>query len=460
MERKHVGNKKRPRNSSPTLDCNTSIILHSNKNGDDDMSFGQSSPSFSSSTPTPTPATSMVEKSKDVPSSIWMQIIGRLPIKTLNDCRYVCRSWRFLVTESYFYRLYSQHMPTSLILQIKGSSLDVLKQIFFIEFCICKNNDNSSSLMRKLRFSRRRIYRKKNQESGLMIGPNFQFQLGNSCNGLVCVREISSREPSLVWNPMTRQYVVLPKPANTSDDKVVSGFGFCGRTSRYKVVRIYHRNLDPQLKLRVEIYELGVGDNWRVIGDAPFPIPSRIPGFYTHNSIHWILGDEDGNNNNTSISDLICGFDFIDEKFKTITPPPIYSADEKNKYHWSNLGIIGGCLSICSIDAKIFRADVQVWVMEEYGVPESWTMRLSIRDPTVNWWDPHRWMQVTNIGIDGEIVMLCAHSYLLSYSVRERRFRSVEELKFPAIAVAPSFISLEKVLCEKLGTGSLNVRYL
>ncbi|XP_074285085.1 F-box/kelch-repeat protein At3g23880-like [Silene latifolia] len=457
MERKqHVGKRKKSKNSQNSIisSCSSSI------------SIPKSHPNHSIQHKKPKSShnNQMIissNKSIDLPCIILIEILGRLPIQTLISCKFVCKSWRSLLTESYFYKLYTYHMPTTLILQIKGSSLNTLKQINYIESSSCSSNSTTTttSLLKKLRFVKRvNNNNDNNQDLGYLNGPDFRFQLGNSCNGFVCIREIGTREPTLVWNPMMGQFAVLPKPANTSVDKVVAGFGFCGRTNKYKVLRIFHKNLDPQSKLRVEIYELGVGDKWRGIGDAPFPIPSRIPGFYTNNSIHWIMDDEF--KPETANSELICGFDFIEEKFKVITPPPIYSSNQWNKYHWSNLGIIASCLSVCAIDAKIFRADVQVWVMEDYGVPESWNMKLSIRDPTVDWWDPHRWMQVTNYGNDGEILMLCAHGYLLAYSVRDREFRSVEGLKFPAIALAPSLISLEAVLCDQEGTGSLNVMYL
>lgn len=365
-------------------------------------------------------------------------------------------------------------MPTTLIIKVKGNSLNTLKQISFMEEqSSIDSTSSSSSLIHKMRLI------SNPDKPKLDLGANFRFQLGNGCNGLICLRDIRTREPSLVWNPIMGQVVILPKPATTTDDKVVAGFGYCGRTNLYKVLRIFHVETDPPSKRRAEVYDLGVGDTWRGIGDVPFIIPSRIPGFFTNNSLHWILdyNNDDVNNNNnnnnnnenddhnesdmiSSNSELICGFDFVEENFRAISGPPVFVLDEKDKYHWSNLGIIGGCLSICAIDAKVFRPDVKVWVMEEYGVPESWAMRLSIRDPTVDWWDPYKWIQVTNFLRNGEILMLCAHCHVLAYNLRERRFRSVEVLECPAIAHVPSFISLEDMLSEHHGTGSLNVRYL
>ncbi|KAL2938719.1 hypothetical protein RDABS01_022168 [Bienertia sinuspersici] len=411
-------------------------------------------------------SSSGVAEASDLPCSILIDILGRLPLKTLIDCRYVCKSWKSLLTESYFYRLYSHHMPTTLILQVKGNSLNTLRELRVIEEHDTPPNEDGGSLVHKMRLTA--TSKTSVDETLSLMDPNFRYQLGNGCNGLICLREIRTREPCLVWNPIMAQFVILPKPATNTADKVVAGLGFCARTNRYKVIRIFRGLNDPPNKRRAEVYDLGVGNEWREIGEVPFQIPSRIPGFFTNNSLHWILDYPNSDNENDTNDDdnnmspnieLICGFDFVEEKFKGIAAPPIYS-DQENKYHWSNLGIIGDCLSICAIDAMLFRPDVQVWVMEEYGVSESWAMRLSIRDPTVEWWDPYRWIQVTNVLRNGEIVMLCAHCYVLAYNLQERRFLSMEGLDFPAIAHVPSLISLEDVLSDNHGTGSLNVRYL
>uniref|UniRef100_A0A803LRF8 F-box domain-containing protein n=2 Tax=Chenopodium quinoa TaxID=63459 RepID=A0A803LRF8_CHEQI len=430
--------------------------------------------SFSSS------SNSLVVEASDIPCILLIDILARIPLETLFDCRYVCKSWRSVLTEPYFYRLYSHHMPTALILQIKGTLFTTLKEISLIEQKTCGDVaiDNGGFLIRKMRLTLNPHKPAIDLCNLGLIPPNFQFQLGNGCNGLICLREIQTQEPSLVWNPIMGQFVILPKPATTADDKVVAGFGFCGHTNRYKVLRIFHKEGDPSLKRRVEIYDLGVGQEWREIGDAPCLILPRSPCFFTNNSLHWILDyyhckKNHQNNNDNALNninedqdnislnfELICGFDFVEEKFKSITAPPIYSSNHKYKYHWSNLGIIGNCLSISAVDAKIFRPDLQIWVMEEYGMPEAWALRFSILDPIIEWWDPYKWVQVTNFHRNGEILMLFAHYYVFSYNVRERQYRKVGALDFPVIAHVPSFTSLEDVLSKKHGTGSLNVRYL
>ncbi|GAB2285213.1 hypothetical protein Dimus_019665 [Dionaea muscipula] len=367
----------------------------------------------------------------DLPCSIIMDILGRLPMKTLLQCRHVCKAWHTLLSENYFYVLYGGRTPTSLILQVKGYTIDSLRSIWLVEA-----DDNSSTTYWNLEISR----------ASSPDVPDFKYQLGNSCNGLICLRELSSREPIAIWNPIMGHYSILPRPISVSDDKVVSGFGFCSRTNQYKVLRVFHEKHAPQSEWATEVFDFCVNSSrWRRVVDAPCPIPSRIPGFYLYNCLHWIL-DYAGSNSWCSDHELICCFDFMDEKFRSVPPPPIFSMDGRYKNHWSNLGILQGCLSICSIDAKVFRPDVQVWVMEEYGVAESWVKKLSFKDPAVDWWDPHRWIQVVNLLKNGKIVILCGHRFVLVYDPEERNFLTMKSLDFPAIAHFPCFVSLKDVV--------------
>lgn len=388
----------------------------------------------------------------ELPSSVIIEILRRLPIKTLVQCRYVCKAWYTMLSEIYFYKLYSTRAPTCLMIQVKGDSIDCLRDI-----CIMESTDDSvNSRKVHINFDTEEDKESDDEENEPSFSngnhPDFKYQLGNSCNGLICLRELRSREPIAIWNPIMGQYVILPQPKTASDGKIVAGFGFAPRTKVYKVLRIFHEKQTPAEKIVAEIYDFGVSSvSWRRIEDAPCPIPSRIPGCFVNSSLHWIL-------DNSIPNQLICSFDFGEEGFKYVSPPPIFSLDGK-KFHWSNLGILAGCLSICAIDAKVFRPDVEVWVMEDYGVPESWVKKLSIRDPAVDWWDPFRWIQVTNFLKNGDIILLCGHRFVLAYDPRERTFVNKEGFDFPAIAHVLSFISLKNALRED-DPSALDVKYL
>lgn len=376
----------------------------------------------------------------EIPTSAVIEILSRLPLKTLVQCRYVCKSWSSMLSEVYFYNLYSTHTPTMQMIKVKGYNMDCLRNIYVVD-----TNNYSSFVSHGVYIKFGPKEESSEQEEEESRDDPINYELGNSCNGLICLMQLWSREAISIWNPIMGQYVNLPQSLSFSDRHVVVGFGFSPRSKVYKVLRIFHEKAAPAANWAAEIYDFGVSSStWRRIGDAPCPIPSRVSGFFINSSLHWILNYASSPGPNQ----LICSFDFNIEGFRFIPPPPIFSVNEKTKYHWSNLGVLAGYLSICAIDAKNFRPDVQVWVMNEYGDPKSWVKKLSIRDPVVDWWDPYRSIQVTNFLKNGEILLLCSHHYVLTYDPRARTFLDKEVLNFPAIAHLPSFVSLKHALRE------------
>ena len=69
---------------------------------------------------------------------------------------------------------------------------------------------------------------------------------------------------------------------------------------------------------------------------------------------------------------FIIGFDFEEEKFNQVPPPPHFGEKYKEKENLYNLnmGVLGGCLSLCDCT---FLDHLDIWMMKEYGDPTSWT---------------------------------------------------------------------------------------
>lgn len=123
----------------------------------------------------------------------------------------------------------------------------------------------------------------------------------------------------------------------------------------------------------VKVYSLK-SNSWKRIDDYPYDLRFILPpdyhprcrrgyGVFANSAVHWKAtvvgkGKENG-------SDLIVAFDLGAEEFKII-PQPDYSSIE----HEINVGVLGGCLCVfCNKNCK----QVEIWVMKEYGVKESWT---------------------------------------------------------------------------------------
>ena len=53
---------------------------------------------------------------EDLPLNVMVDILSRLPVKTISHCKCVCKKWQFLVSESYFFKLHISRSPPSLII--------------------------------------------------------------------------------------------------------------------------------------------------------------------------------------------------------------------------------------------------------------------------------------------------------------------------------------------------------
>jgi hypothetical protein len=82
-------------------------------------------------------------------------------------------------------------------------------------------------------------------------------------------------------------------------------------------------------------------------------------GAFVENSLHWVVEN--------SKAPLIVAFNLAQEVFKEV---PLPVADKR--YH-IDVSLLGGCLCITVNDENLIQTDkVDVWVMKEYGVRDSW----------------------------------------------------------------------------------------
>ncbi|KAK3028121.1 hypothetical protein RJ639_038982 [Escallonia herrerae] len=191
----------------------------------------------------------------------------------------------------------------------------------------------------------------------------------------VCVLRATTTNVRLgfvyTWDPA----LAVIKPLDHHDSEyalnhaVDLGFGF--HNSDYKVVMV--RQPLHSAQWAVEVYSLGM-DSWREIQAArPGFVASWKPGGYVKGDFHWLCrrtartADQDR-------SCAIVSFDFSDEVFREIMLPTQITIREA----------CGRCLyvykdSLALYQAKtVFDGNIHLWVMEEYGVSESWTKLYSV----------------------------------------------------------------------------------
>ncbi|XP_056693804.1 F-box protein CPR1-like [Spinacia oleracea] len=323
----------------------------------------------------------------ELPPEIITIILSKLPVKSLLRFKSVCKHWHSLIKSPNFVKTHLNQTLTSdcnrhLLVSVKHSSLHSSK--LDLDLDLAHN---------QLSFSKLRHPLKRRQ----------RFNLVGSCNGVVCISNISKTELFL-FNPLTKSHRKLPCPQIpvTKLHMTVFGFGYDSKNNDYKVLRIdqgYGKIEDSNNK--AQVYSLN-SNSWRCIKGIPYNLYNGVyDGVLFNEALHYVVVIHE------SESLFIATFDLQTEGFSSIDFPNY--DDELDSVPLFILSELGGrlCLLIncrsfeIGFD-EIFDSDeyldeyfddeysdelddrhVELWVMEEYGNKESWVKVSSICKPKI-----------------------------------------------------------------------------
>ncbi|XP_060188220.1 F-box protein At3g07870-like [Lycium barbarum] len=297
-----------------------------------------------------------------LPQELMIDIFTRLPVKSILRCTSLCKTWYSLLTSPVFISMHLNRKQDEHIL-IQYYSRNPDEEVYGL-FCDDENLNQYAQF--DLPFKRTSRY----------------FNIVGSCNGLLCLADGHNcyRKHFYLWNPCIRKSVKLPTPIYTFKTHGTcdhtQGFGFDHVTNDYKVVRIVQTTY-CLLPPNVELYKLSTGV-WKDIshGALSCQIFSSTP-HYMNGASHWIAfkcGDE-------PTRSMIVLFDMHDETFSEMMLP-------------SNLtSKVGQCddmflsmldESLCLVDNNYNESKpVDIWIMRDYGAPESWVKQFSISSLTL-----------------------------------------------------------------------------
>ncbi|KAK4270467.1 hypothetical protein QN277_023502 [Acacia crassicarpa] len=308
-------------------------------------------------------------------SEILLEILHRLPVKSLVKFTSVCRAWNSLITDRTFI---SDHLNRRLIQASNGHNGYLFFQ-FFLDI-----NLRWLEPPREYVYS---LYSTTNQQTDhhfsverfplpcLSFQPDHCARFGGTCNGLVSSAYYSASSGSitfLIWNPLLRKYVVLPKPLMTRNRHVYTqcfGLGFDSRNNDYKVV-VLMPFFSRQHTDHLEVCSL-VSRSWRSITIIvpKFHLEDGCsPPVFVNGAMHWVIRRmKDG-----SIQRSILSFDVTEETFGELTLP--LQSNEKSNTTTTLLVVEGGrWLAVVNHPRKGTGYLAHIWVMKEYGVTDSWT---------------------------------------------------------------------------------------
>lgn len=157
------------------------------------------------------------------------------------------------------------------------------------------------------------------------------------------------------------------------------GLGYDASSDDYKIVTLSYYDTDNEYEpdcadTFVDLYSVKRGV-WTRLEPSPYDhaVPDLSPGAFVNGSIHWLASSRE-----RGYPSVIVAFDVVDEKFKEIPAPGIVDV---KRFVFNKLVVLRGCL--CMIDTQNW-AQIDIWIMEEYGVEKSW-VKFSVASN--NYWD-------------------------------------------------------------------------
>ncbi|XP_026420733.1 F-box protein CPR1-like [Papaver somniferum] len=189
-------------------------------------------------------------------------------------------------------------------------------------------------------------------------------QLVCSCDGLVCLW-FGGKKLFCIWNPATREY----KKLSESNRRYVSivALGYDCKTNDYKLL--------AGGESLFEICSLGL-NSWKTVQYKFYGrLGSNQSGVLVNGDFHWLAKKQDS-------FTVIVSMNISNEIFNEMElPRELWEND-----HTFNLGVLDGCL--CSPVRGVDMNSLDICVMQDYGVRESWTKRYTVETITGPYWRP------------------------------------------------------------------------
>lgn len=190
-------------------------------------------------------------------------------------------------------------------------------------------------------------------------------------------------EQIVVLNPSTTDFKEIRVPTKlTGKGKIklrsLFWFGYDYKIADYKLVRVVGLDSRGKENFEVEVYTLGL-DSWRKIDEhVSYKFEKHQPGVLVNGALHWFVVS------NVKRVKVLVSFDISNERFVELPLPKerlTYPEEplEDAKYQ-RKVGELGGCICLLF---PVFGDRVDVWIMQEYGVWESWTKSFTIKRETI-----------------------------------------------------------------------------
>ncbi|KAF8015778.1 hypothetical protein BT93_H1344 [Corymbia citriodora subsp. variegata] len=352
---------------------------------------------------------------------ILIEILSRLPAKSLMRFKCVGKRWRSLISNPGFAKLHLQRLKAGDLIPsqriFKTSPLESIDYELH-DGVIGGDDDLAVVEVHELRLGNPRW------QPPYLVG---------SCHGLVCLL-VPGR--FFLYNPTTRESRSFPccdLVPQVPQNWLVYGFGYDPRSEDYKILQFGSAN-----ERQEAIFSLKSG-SWRRIQVQRESQPTYFnQGVYWNGALHWCVVDMSRNECETAIM----SFDLSEEKFHQVLPVP----EVDGQVLFMGLGIHGANLFIYR---GTYDDCCEAWTMNEYGRGGSWTKWFSVSTKRIPGYT--EWQTVPVVYTrSGKIVFLIDMDKMILFNPRDntckdypiRREIDVESATYLETLISP-YLSCE-----------------
>ncbi|XP_041995176.1 F-box protein At3g07870-like [Salvia splendens] len=289
-----------------------------------------------------------------LPSEIIVDILSRLHTRDAMACKFVCKPWLVLLATPEFVNSHISRSIPGLAFKTHSKSYDVIDIVdeFGLDF------DEEY-----------------HWEASFNFKLPFDEPIHSSANGLIFLGGVDHGD-LILCNPVTRDYITLPSPRQTTSKDQLAfesfGFGVSRTTGQYKVVRIFlekpllgeYIRQQHDFKNECQVYTAGTGMWRKVPSDSPHRFYHSLVGLLFNGNLHWRVIEKDKDD----LVERISCLDLETELFSTFhippRPPGIVSHCHKMPF------VLRDCLCLSYVTDDLV---VVIWSMKEYGDEKSWT---------------------------------------------------------------------------------------
>ena len=303
-----------------------------------------------------------------IPDELVFEILTYIPVKSLLQCRGVCKSWRSMISDPSFIEAHRSRSATTLLISFPDTHRPRRKHHLF------SIRDGEA---RQLSGSR-------------------HWNTSQSVNGLICLYEQHDRSfPKLSFrvtpcNPCTRERVTLPPTRFSNPDLCFDhqhiSLGFDPSTKTYKILKVWFERYNS---IMCEILTLG-SHAWRIIKDG-LEYTLEAKGICLNGTIYWADARHISEDypHFVVMQNRVIAFDVGEEKFRSVPVPPEVPIWDKCM---SSIIQIGGHMAIADYQHvatgistvmliwKLEDSVSGIWSQKRILLPESWIHR-SVPNP-------------------------------------------------------------------------------